>query len=1056
MSVDDGGILGPPIPLIESGPADRRLNVVVTGDGYADSDADQDKLRSWGDMLASQLRDELWFPVLGGAMNVWLVKVWSVDSGVELPEECEPRRTYFDGSYCRDPNDPTAVNPACPCVSYDMIAVFRRQLDFTAHAIGLVLNNERRAIGRGWARGDLWCLGEREWERAAVHELAHTAFYVGDEYVDGFPRYTGEESWRPNLTSVTNRANLKWRYFVAHDVPIPTIENADCHPDPAGLPNPLNDDGQVGLFAGGGGHPCGIFHAAYRCKMNFDHTDPLCRVCVDAARAHLSAYAAEDPNAEVVGAVDGILTLDFGQVPFGATMYRAFTVRNRRVGFPAPVEVALFGGYALVSGSETGTVREARAAQIDLRAAVPGPIEAEVTWDPGRRTLAAGGTLVRPVPAGATTHRETLEVTGWGDVALTLMWAPAGPTPAALCTVELRLFDPSGDLVEQRTATNAEPAWFVHSVADGAEGTYTVEIVNRSPDAVNWSLSGYHGIQAPLTLALLDPRGTTVETITAAAVPAALSYTVPAGAIGSYTLVLQIEEGISSYSVNFSTPEPDAALTTPFLWAEGTELEFTLPAPVIDAETGRTVAIGMRAPDSRGSFDATVSVATDDPAHPGFSVLLRGEAVPPVPVDSMLVVDRSGSMAEATGTAGKNKAQVAIEAAKLYISLLRDDDRIGLVRYNQASRARDVLLPMTLATGDGRRDAHNRLDLANLDPDGSTSIGAGIMNGSDVLDAGAGPARAIVVLTDGRQNTDPDIPEAMRHVQTKSPAQRVFAVGLGLNQLEDRLVQIASVTNGVAQITGDLSGPNEFLLQKLYVQILADASGSAFVTDPRILVGPGDAHATEIHLGEIDFEADFIVTLRATEIHPKYADVWLETPDGEQIGPEQASTMANVAYVEDEGHVFYRVQFPPFPDRPGSHVGIWRLWIANRWDPSDGETAEDILVCSPMCKARSDLKLAGRIEQTGYDAGSTMTAILEPTYAGLPYRLDRPWIARVRRPDGAVGTVELEPGAAGTYAGTFADTEETGPYHFWAEAQATSPAGHRVTRHRHMTGIIVK
>ena len=101
------------------------------------------------------------------------------------------------------------------------------------------------------------------------------------------------------------------------------------------------------------------------------------------------------------------------------------------------------------------------------------------------------------------------------------------------------------------------------------------------------------------------------------------------------------------------------------------------------------------------------------------------------------------------------------------------------------------------------------------------------------------------MLTDGRQNTDPDIPDATATVSTKVPKQRVFAVGLGLNQLEDKLVQIASVTNGVAQITGDLVGYKEFLLQKLYVQILSDVSDEAFVKDPLGIVLPGQKRATK-------------------------------------------------------------------------------------------------------------------------------------------------------------------------------------------------------------------
>ena len=188
--------------------------------------------------------------------------------------------------------------------------------------------------------------------------------------------------------------------------------------------------------------------------------------------------------------------------------------------------------------------------------------------------------------------------------------------------------------------------------------------------------------------------------------------------------------------------------------------------------------------------------------------------------------------------------------------LIKTHYRIGVVRFNDvAGDPADVLLHMEVAGGPGdgmgRDNANNNLTTANLNPSGNTSIGAGILLGSDVLDSAVADSRALIVLTDGRQNTDPDIPDATATVSTKVPKQRVFAVGLGLNQLEDKLVQIASVTNGVAQITGDLVGYKEFLLQKLYVQILSDVSDEAFVKDPLGIVLPGQKRAQSIYLAKL-------------------------------------------------------------------------------------------------------------------------------------------------------------------------------------------------------------
>ena len=421
--------------------------------------------------------------------------------------------------------------------------------------------------------------------------------------------------------------------------------------------------------------------------------------------------------------------------------------------------------------------------------------------------------------------------------------------------------------------------------------------------------------------------------------------------------------------------------------------------------------------------------------------------------------DRSGSMSEPTGVPGKRKVDLAIEAAQLYISLIKDNDRIGLSRFNdQADDPADILLNMKVAGSGGRTDALAKLTAANLNPSGDTSIGGGILLGSKVLEAAAASSRALIVLTDGIQNTDPDIPDATAVVAGKSPKQRVFAIGLGLNQLEDKLVQIASVTNGVAQITGDLVGYREFLLHKLYVQILSDVSDEAFVKDPLGIVLPGQKRSTPIDIGEVDVTADFIVVFRPTFAYPKYINIWLEAPDGTIVKPSDAGPLPNVDYITGPAHAFFRWVFPAFPARPKAHIGRWRFWVENivplhQWTPATTGGSEPFYY-SVMCKARSDLRLGGHLIQSGYTPGSTMTVVLEPTLYGLPVELTAPPHVHVVRPDNVTRSMMLALGPSGEYRGDYTDTPLVGPYHFSTEVTAKSPAGHPVTRFRQLTGLI--
>lgn len=830
---ENEGILGPPVQL-HGGPAASGFNFVITGDGFANTPADQSALQAIATDFKDALLLEPWFNVIGSVINVWLLPIWSIDSGVPTPAiNCVDKQTYFDATYCKDPNKPW------PTINHTTVTNLHTNPDipFTVHAFGIVLNTD---WGLGTTNGDHLYVGAGDWPVAAMHEFGHAAFGLGDEYDDnGTQTWASAEPSYPNLTIATTIGALKWRWFVDADVAVPTLTHADCSIHTSNLTNPLGDPYRVGLFQGGAAkYTCGIFHPVFSCKMNADESEPYCRVCLDAGRSTLRPFVSPVPvphaQLDIAG---GGTTLEFGSVAFGQTMYRAFEMRNTRIGFPEPLDVSL------------------------------------------------------PV------------------------------------------------------------------------------------------------------------------------------------------------------------------LTAPFQWVMPTT-SFMLPGPVLDASTSRTVVVGFTAPQAPGEFSTSVTLTTSDPANASFVLDLHATAVPPMPVDTVLVIDRSGSMADPTGTPNKNKSQVAIDAANLFVALLRDNDQVGLVRYNQTS---DVLLSETLAgaPGNGKALATAALTPANLAPDGSTSIGAGIIEGSDVLDAGTDASRAIVVLTDGLQNTAPDITQGRQHVQTKNPAQRVFAVGLGLNQLQSSLSEIASVTNGYAQITGDLSGPNEFLLQKLYVQILADAANQAFVTDPRRVLPPGEEQSVDVQLSEVDVEADFIVVFRETPVHPKYTEVWLETPDGSLLTAADAGTLPNLAYAEGDGHLHFRMQFPPFPAQPGGQAGRWRIWVANRWKDTEKEGERGDLFYAAMCKAESDLRLLGRIEQEAYEPESEMRIVLAATLSGQPTPLAYEPVVTVRRPDDRVVRVKLRE-EGGRYVGLFSDTGLVGRYLASTEVVAVSPAGHRVTRYRDLTGVIFR
>ena len=343
---------------------------------------------------------------------------------------------------------------------------------------------------------------------------------------------------------------------------------------------------------------------------------------------------------------------------------------------------------------------------------------------------------------------------------------------------------------------------------------------------------------------------------------------------------------------------------------------FIIPPPD-PADNIRTqeVVVGFVAPlEDEGTVTAEVEVRTSAPGDfADWPLSLQATVVPPLPLEAVLVIDRSGSMGDPVAPGGRSRMEVARDAARLFANMLRENHRLGIVRYNQRSdNSEDVILPLTGDLGpDGsvpRNAAMAVLAGEGLAPQGSTAIGRGMLTGSDVLQAGETSSRVMVVLTDGRQNTGIDIETARGQIEGRSPRQRIFAVGLGLDQFQREVDQIATEGGGSAHVTGELTGTREFLLHKLYAQIVTDIGGGSLIRDPRLILRSGARRRTVITLCESDREVEFVIVFRPSAVHPKYMQVWLENPVGEMIEAGQAQPGMGLAFLAHGGHMLYRLR----------------------------------------------------------------------------------------------------------------------------------------------------
>lgn len=103
-------------------------------------------------------------------------------------------------------------------------------------------------------------------------------------------------------------------------------------------------------------------------------------------------------------------------------------------------------------------------------------------------------------------------------------------------------------------------------------------------------------------------------------------------------------------------------------------------------------------------------------------------------IDTVLVIDRSGSMDES------GKMEGAREAARAFVEQMRPGDRTALIAFDSRT---DVLQPFT----SDQRTLLNAID--RLRPDGGTAFYDSVIAGVDTLSMSEG-RRALLVLTDGQ------------------------------------------------------------------------------------------------------------------------------------------------------------------------------------------------------------------------------------------------------------------------------------------------------------------
>jgi Ca-activated chloride channel family protein len=159
------------------------------------------------------------------------------------------------------------------------------------------------------------------------------------------------------------------------------------------------------------------------------------------------------------------------------------------------------------------------------------------------------------------------------------------------------------------------------------------------------------------------------------------------------------------------------------------------------------------------------------------------------PLDWVVVLDRSGSMAEA------GKITNATQAIQGLLSRLSETDRFALVSYSDQVQKHGGLLLMTPA---------NRAMLEGMirgiQPNGATNLGAGLQEGIQLLNGAerSGRTSRLLLISDGLANRGVTDPAALGSMASAA-AERGFGVssiGVGLDFNEHLMTTIADKGSG--------------------------------------------------------------------------------------------------------------------------------------------------------------------------------------------------------------------------------------------------------------------
>jgi len=206
--------------LFENGPASEKVDLLVIGEGYAESELP--KFHKDAQRLVAKLFDTEPFKSRKKDFNVRAIDLPATKTGVHRPRTNDDRRTatsveynIFDSERYVLTKDNRALRDIASAAPYDFLEILVNEKQYGGG--GIFNDQATAAVDTGFA------------EYVFVHEFGHHFAGLADEYYTSDVAYeTGgphPEPWEPNITA--DGAHPKWASLVDAGVPLPTPWNKE-------------------------------------------------------------------------------------------------------------------------------------------------------------------------------------------------------------------------------------------------------------------------------------------------------------------------------------------------------------------------------------------------------------------------------------------------------------------------------------------------------------------------------------------------------------------------------------------------------------------------------------------------------------------------------------------------------------------------------------------------------------------------------------------------------------------------------------------------------------